>query len=59
MEDLLLRRMEGRWGAQVTYDLHYPATAAGNWAWRVSPRYNTEKLRARMLDLTVKTKRNK
>ena len=30
MEDLLLRRPEGRWGAQVTYDLHYPATAAGN-----------------------------
>ena len=30
MEDLLLRRLEGRWGTRVTYELHYPATAAGN-----------------------------
>jgi len=52
MQDYLnLSNEEGR--------MNIPATAAGNWAWRISPRYDTEKLRARMLDLTVKTKRNK
>ena len=39
--------------------MNIPATAAGNWSWRVNPRYNTEKLRNRILDLTVRTKRNK
>lgn len=39
--------------------MNIPATAVGNWSWRVSPRYDTEKLRARILDLTVKTRRNK
>ena len=39
--------------------MNIPATAAGNWSWRVSPRYNTEKLRRKVLALTVKTKRNK
>ena len=39
--------------------MNIPATAVGNWSWRVSPRYNTEKLRSKVLDLTVKTKRNK
>ena len=52
MQDYLnLSNEEGR--------MNIPATAAGNWAWRVSPRYNTEKLRSRVLDLTVKTRRNK
>ena len=39
--------------------MNIPATAAGNWSWRVNPRYNTEKLRSRILDLTVRTKRSK
>ena len=36
-----------------------PSTASGNWAWRISPRYNTAKLRGKILDLTTRTKRNK
>lgn len=39
--------------------MNIPATAAGNWAWRISPRYNTAKLRDRILDLTTRTDRNK
>ena len=39
--------------------MNIPATAAGNWSWRVSPRYDTEKLRRKILALTVKTRRNK
>ena len=48
---LLLSNEEGR--------MNTPATACGNWAWRISPRYNTEKLRTRILDITTRTKRNK
>jgi len=39
--------------------MNIPATAAGNWAWRISPRYNTAKLRGKILDLTTRTDRNK
>jgi 4-alpha-glucanotransferase len=52
MQDYLeLSNEEGR--------MNTPATATGNWAWKISSRYNTPKLRARMLDLAVRTKRNK
>ena len=52
MQDYLnLSNEEGR--------MNIPATADGNWAWRISPRYNTEKLRVRVWELTKKTKRNK
>ena len=52
MQDyLLLSNAEGR--------MNEPATATGNWTWRLRPRYNTEKLRTKILDLTVRTKRNK
>ena len=33
--------------------------AAGNWTWRVSPRYNTPKLRTKIRCLTDRTNRNK
>ena len=39
--------------------MNIPATAQGNWAWRISPRYNTTKLRNKMRDLAVRTNRNK
>ena len=39
--------------------MNIPSTAEGNWSWRISPRYNTEKLRNRMLCLAKKTKRAK
>ncbi|MBR4953450.1 MAG: 4-alpha-glucanotransferase, partial [Oscillospiraceae bacterium] len=48
---LLLSNEEGR--------MNTPATACGNWAWRISPRYNTEKLRTKILEITTRTKRNK
>ena len=52
MQDYLeLSNEEGR--------MNTPSTATGNWAWRISPRYNTARLRDKMLDLAVKTKRNK
>lgn len=52
MQDYLeLSNEEGR--------MNIPATAEGNWGWRLSARYNTEKLRNRILALTVKTKRAK
>jgi 4-alpha-glucanotransferase len=52
MQDYLeLSNEEGR--------MNTPATATGNWAWRISPRYNTAKLRERMLDMAVRTKRSK
>lgn len=52
MQDyLLLSNEEGR--------MNTPSTASGNWAWRISPRYNTAKLRQNMLTLTKKTKRCK
>lgn len=39
--------------------MNIPATAQGNWAWRVSSRYNTPQLREKILALAIKTKRNK
>lgn len=39
--------------------MNTPATAVGNWTWRISPRYDTPKLRSKILALTTKTKRNK
>ena len=52
MQDYLeLSNEEGR--------MNTPATAEGNWAWRISPRYNTAKLRSRMLALTERTGRAK
>ena len=52
MQDYLeLSNEEGR--------MNTPATAEGNWAWRISPRYNTAKLRSKILALTEKTGRAK
>ena len=48
---LLLSNEEGR--------MNEPSTAMGNWSWRVSPRYNTAKRRAKILSLTQSTKRNR
>ena len=39
--------------------MNIPATAQGNWAWRVSPRDNTPSLRSKILSLAIQTKRNK
>ena len=39
--------------------MNVPATAEGNWTWRISPRYNTAKLRGAMLKMAQKTKRAK
>lgn len=39
--------------------MNTPATAEGNWAWRISPRYNTVRLRSKILALTEKTGRAK
>ena len=39
--------------------MNEPATAAGNWGWRISKRYNSAKLRGKMLDMAIRTKRNK
>lgn len=50
MQDYLnLSNEEGR--------MNVPATAEGNWAWRISSRYNTKALRTRVLELMKKTKR--
>ncbi len=52
MQDYLaLTNEEGR--------MNTPSTATDNWTWRLSPRYNTEKLRSRILEMTSKTKRRK
>ncbi len=52
MQDyLMLTNEEGR--------MNEPATAEGNWSWRISPRYNTAKLRNKVFDITARTKRNK
>ena len=48
---LLLSNEQGR--------MNEPAIAAGNWTWRVSPRYNTPKLRMKIRCLTERTNRNK
>ena len=52
MQDYLeLSNEEGR--------MNTPATAEGNWAWRVSSRYNTAKLREKILSLAERTGRAK
>lgn len=52
MQDYLeLTNEEGR--------MNTPSTSEGNWGWRIPSRYNTEKLRTKMLKLVQKTKRNK
>ncbi len=52
MQDwLLLSNKQGR--------MNEPSTAAGNWTWRLSPRYDTTELRQRMLELTARAKRSK
>ena len=48
---LLLSNEQGR--------MNEPSTAAGNWSWRVSPRYNTQTLRTKIRRLTERTNRNK
>lgn len=52
MQDYLeLSNEEGR--------MNTPSTAAGNWTWRISPRYNTASLRKKILALTTRTHRQK
>lgn len=52
MQDyLLLSNEEGR--------MNTPSTSQGNWGWRISPKYNSARLRQKITDITVKTKRNK
>jgi 4-alpha-glucanotransferase len=52
MQDYLqLSNEEGR--------MNVPATAQGNWGWRISPRYDTPKLRRNMLTVAQKNKREK
>ncbi len=52
MQDYLeLSNEEGR--------MNTPSTSTGNWAWRISPRYNTKSLRNKMLEIAIRTKRNK
>ena len=48
---LLLSNEEGR--------MNNPGIAEGNWCFRISPRYNTEKLRTQIREVTRKYKRNK
>lgn len=38
--------------------MNTPAIAEGNWAWRVSPRYATAALKARVLDMALRTGRS-
>ncbi len=38
--------------------MNTPAVAEGNWAWRVSPRYATAALKAKVLDMATRTGRN-
>lgn len=52
MQDYLeLSNEEGR--------MNIPSVAEGNWSWRLSPRYNTAKLRRKMLDLAERAGRAK
>ena len=52
MQDyLMLSNEKGR--------MNTPATAEGNWTWRISPRYNTEALRSKIRGLAEKTGRSK
>ncbi len=39
--------------------MNTPATAEGNWSWRISSRYNTPALRLKLLDLAQRTDRGK
>ena len=39
--------------------MNTPATATGNWTWRISPRYDTEKLRHDILTLAERTNRQR
>lgn len=39
--------------------MNTPSTAQGNWTWRISPRYATETLKAKVLALAKKTGRSK
>lgn len=39
--------------------MNTPATATGNWTWRISPRYDTEKLRHDILSLAERTNRQR
>lgn len=39
--------------------INTPSTSEGNWTFRLSPRYNTKKLRDKIINLTTKTKRAK
>lgn len=48
---LLLTNEKGR--------MNEPGTASGNWSWRVSPRYDTPRLRQAILALTEQHKRSK
>jgi len=52
MQDYLeLSNAEGR--------MNIPATSEGNWGWRLRPRYDTPKLREKMLTLVTRTGRQK
>lgn len=52
MQDYLeLSNEEGR--------MNTPSTAEGNWTWRISPRYNTARLRSKVLGMAQKTGRAK
>ena len=48
---LMLSNEQGR--------MNTPATAAGNWTWRVRPGFHTKCLRKRIKDMAQKTKRHK
>lgn len=39
--------------------MNIPSTAQGNWSWRVSPRFHTQALRTKILNMVVKTGRCK
>ncbi len=39
--------------------MNTPSTSSGNWTWRISPRYNTRRLREKMLALATVTQRAK
>lgn len=50
MQDYLeLTNKEGR--------MNTPSVAEGNWCWRISPRYATEKLKNKIVSLTLESKR--
>ncbi|MBO4213146.1 MAG: 4-alpha-glucanotransferase [Clostridia bacterium] len=38
--------------------MNHPSTTAGNWQWRLPPRYATKKLIEKIKNLTIKTKRD-